>query len=137
MLGKVLNIDASEVSKTHVERNLRKINTYDLKLLEQFAAEMEPGSRGSNCSFIFCKDSLISFTVLGFNLPVDELWKRCLSETVQCFLELLICTVKKESQGPSSRCGVINNLSHQQVILPEVKLITYPYLSGRINKHIP
>src|SRR5690606_16737988 len=123
--------------KPHMKGDLGKLNANYLKPLQQFPAEMKPGRRRSNRSFMLCKNGLVPLIILRLNRPVDELRKRSLAERIKRLLELLICSVKEKTKGSASRCGIVYHFRHQQVILPEIKLVANPDLPCRVNQHIP
>ena len=107
---------------------------------------MQTCGRCRDCTFLGSEDSLEVCHILCsgmcrflFSYPVvnDITWKGSLTKCIKIALELVMRTVVKETQCPSSACCVVNNLGHHIPTLIKKELVAYSNLSRRLYKDIP
>ena len=62
---------------------------------------------------------------------------RCLSISVERLDELVVRTIKKESQRTSTRSSVVYHFGNQTLVIAEIEFVADADLAGRIDQHIP
>ena len=98
---------------------------------------MQSCGRSSDRTFVFREYGLKPFFVFLCRPAVDEIGQRRFAECVESLLELIVRPVIKEPQCAASRCGIVYDFGHHRLVFAEIELVAYPYLPGRVYKHIP
>src|SRR3712207_5773007 len=76
MFAQVFYFNWTERTQAGVKGNFGKTDSLDLATLDQFAAEVQSGSRSGHSTFMFGINSLVAFAVLVIRFTLDVFWKR-------------------------------------------------------------
>ena len=131
-----------------MNRDEVKIDTLDLHALQELTAEMKCCRRSHHATLIASEYCLIALTVGKRMVIIDRLiyhittildhWRnRGLAIAKEHPDELLMSSIKQESQSTSSRCGIVNHLGYKTVVLTEIEFVANSDLASRIDQHIP
>ena len=137
MLGQILNIDRAEVAQTHVQRDLGRVDTLDFHTLQEVLREVQTCGRGSHGTLVLSEDGLVALLVDLLDLLAYPTRQRSLAQLVESLLELVVVAVEQEAQRTTARSGVVDHLSHQQVVIAEIEFVTDTDFACRIDQHVP
>ena len=102
MFGQVLHIHGSKIPQSHMQCDVGKINSLDLKALQKFPAEVHACCWSCYCTFMFGINGLVTFFVFRFHLSFDKFGKWSFAQFKQRFFEFVIVSVIEEAKGSSS-----------------------------------
>ena len=137
MLREILDIYGAEVAQTCVKRDEGRLDALDLHTLEQVLREVHSGRRCGHGAFVLGEYGLVALGILGLDLLAHPSRQGRLAQTVERRLELVVRAVEEEAQRTAARGGVVDHLGAHHVVVAEVELVPYSYLSGRINQNVP
>ena len=137
VLGQVLNIDGAEVTQTHVQRNLGRVDTLDLHTLQQVLREVSTRRGSSYGTLVLSEDGLVALGVNLLDLLAYPAGQGSFALFVERLLELIVVAVEQETQRAAARGGVVDHLSHQQVVVAEIEFVTDTDFACRIYQHVP
>ena len=137
MLGQVLNIDGAEVAQTHVQCDLGRVDALDLHTLQEVLREVS--TRRGSCygTLVLSEDGLVALGVDLLDLLAYPARQGSFALLVERLLELVVVAVEQETQRTTARSGVVDHLSHQQVVIAEIELVTDTDFTCRIYQHVP
>ncbi len=82
-------------------------------------------------------DGLETVAILGFRIAGHVAGKWGLAQLVNRLHEFLMRAVEQETQGAAARRGVVNDFSHQLVVLAEVQLVADSDFPSWVHEHVP
>ena len=137
MLAQVFYLYRAEGTQARVQCSLGKLYTNYFQALDQLAAEVHTRSGRSHSTFVLGIYRLVAFFIFFFRLALDVFRQWCFAQYIQHVPELLLRTIKKETDGTATRCSIIYYFCYQLVIITKVQLVANAYLTRRIYDHIP
>ena len=121
VLGEVLDIDFAERALSDVQSEILGLDIVNLHQSHEFAAEVQSSGGSDDSALLRGEDGLVSQCVFLFGVTVDVGWQWRVAQRIEVGLELVVRSVVEETQGASSRGGVVDHLGHNRVVEPRAR----------------
>ena len=98
---------------------------------------MQTGGGNGDSTELVGVDRLKTLAVFGFHFALEVLGDGGLTQFGDDLHEFLVRAVEQETEGSATRRGVVDDFSHQLVVLTEVKLVADADFTCGVHEYIP
>ena len=83
------------------------------------------------------EDGLIALLVDLLDLLAHPTRQRRFAQLIESLLELVVVAIEQETQRATARGGIVDHLSHQQIVITEIEFVADTDLTRGIDQHVP